>query len=85
MRSGEEPPSDTDDDLIPHVRTRSVHALHRSGAPTQQRHFDERPDADRSTLKRPEVAARELADTVAAVLSRRTPASEAIVHETIGW
>jgi hypothetical protein len=43
------------------------------------------PDADRSTLKRPEVAARELADTVAAVLSRRTPASEAIVHQTIGW
>ena len=39
------------------------------------------PDADRSTLKRPEVAARELADTVAAVLSRRT---EAIVQEAIG-
>jgi hypothetical protein len=32
-------------------------------------------------LKRPEVAARELADTVAAVLSRRT---EAIVREAIG-
>jgi NAD(P)-dependent dehydrogenase (short-subunit alcohol dehydrogenase family) len=42
------------------------------------------PDADRSTLKRPEVAARELADTVAAVLSRRTPDSEAIVQEAIG-
>jgi hypothetical protein len=39
------------------------------------------PDADRSTLKRPEVAAREFADTVAAVLSRRT---EAIVQEAIG-
>src|SRR6202011_1689194 len=36
------------------------------------------PDADRSTLKSPEVAARELADTVAAVLSRRT---EAIAQE----
>lgn len=42
------------------------------------------PDADRSTLKRPEVAARELTDTVAAVLSRRTPDSEAIVQEAIG-
>ncbi len=42
------------------------------------------PDADRSTLKRPEVAASELADTVAAVLSRRTPDSEAIVQEAIG-
>jgi NAD(P)-dependent dehydrogenase (short-subunit alcohol dehydrogenase family) len=40
------------------------------------------PDADRSTLKRPEVAARELADAVAAVLSRRT--SEAIAQEAIG-
>jgi NAD(P)-dependent dehydrogenase (short-subunit alcohol dehydrogenase family) len=39
------------------------------------------PDADRSTLKSPEVAARELADTVAAVLSRRT---ETIVQEAIG-
>jgi NAD(P)-dependent dehydrogenase (short-subunit alcohol dehydrogenase family) len=42
------------------------------------------PDADRSTLKRPEVAARELADVVAAVLSRRTPDSDAIVQEAIG-
>jgi NAD(P)-dependent dehydrogenase (short-subunit alcohol dehydrogenase family) len=42
------------------------------------------PDADRSTLKRAEVAARELADTVAVVLSRRTPDSEAIVREVIG-
>ncbi len=41
------------------------------------------PDADRSTLKRPEVAARELADTVATVLSRRTPNSGAIVQEAI--
>jgi NAD(P)-dependent dehydrogenase (short-subunit alcohol dehydrogenase family) len=39
------------------------------------------PDADRSTLKSPEVAARELADTIAAALSRRT---EAIVQEAIG-
>src|SRR5258708_4296101 len=42
------------------------------------------PDADRSTLKRPEVAARELADMVAAVLSRRIPDSDAIVHEATG-
>jgi len=42
------------------------------------------PDADRSTLKRPEVAARELADMVAAVLSRRSPDSGAIVQEAIG-
>jgi len=42
------------------------------------------PDADRSTLKRPEMAARELADMVAAVLSRRTPDSDAIVQEAIG-
>jgi NAD(P)-dependent dehydrogenase (short-subunit alcohol dehydrogenase family) len=41
------------------------------------------PDADRSTLKRPEVAARELADTVSAALSRRTRGSEAIVQEAI--
>src|SRR3981189_3083871 len=45
------------------------------------------PDADRSTLKRPEVAARELADAVAAVLSRRVSnldsdsGSEAIAQE----
>jgi NAD(P)-dependent dehydrogenase (short-subunit alcohol dehydrogenase family) len=46
------------------------------------------PDADRSTLKRPETAARELADTVAAVLSRRASDfdsdSEAIAQEVIG-
>jgi NAD(P)-dependent dehydrogenase (short-subunit alcohol dehydrogenase family) len=42
------------------------------------------PDADRSTLKRPEVAARELADTVSAALSRRTRGSEQIVQEAIG-
>jgi NAD(P)-dependent dehydrogenase (short-subunit alcohol dehydrogenase family) len=48
------------------------------------------PDADRSTLKRPEVAARELADAVAAVMSRRVPDlgsdsdSEAIAQEAIG-
>ncbi len=44
------------------------------------------PDADRSTLKRPEMAARELADAVAAVLSRHASNSdfEAIVQEAIG-
>ena len=46
------------------------------------------PDADRSTLKRPEVGARELADAVAAVLSRRASHldsdSEAIAQEAIG-
>jgi NAD(P)-dependent dehydrogenase (short-subunit alcohol dehydrogenase family) len=42
------------------------------------------PDADRSTLKRPEVAARELADAVAAALSGPTPDSEARVQEAIG-
>jgi hypothetical protein len=36
------------------------------------------PDADKSTLKPPEVAARELADAVAAVLSRRPIVQEAI-------
>ena len=36
------------------------------------------PDADNSTLKPPEVAARELADTLAAVLSQRPIAQEAI-------
>jgi len=44
------------------------------------------PDADRSTLKSPEVAARELTDTVAAVLSLRASDSdsEAIAQEVIG-
>jgi hypothetical protein len=48
------------------------------------------PDADRSTLKRPEAAARELADAVAAVLSRSDSDldsdsdSEAIAQEAIG-
>ena len=41
------------------------------------------PDADRSTLKSPEVAARELADTIAAVLSQRRR-TNAIVQEAIG-
>ena len=36
------------------------------------------PDADRSTLKRPEAAARELADAVAAALSRRPIVPEAV-------
>jgi hypothetical protein len=50
------------------------------------------PDADRSTLKRPEVAAHELADAVAAVLSRRASESdlgsnsdsEVVVQEAMG-
>jgi NAD(P)-dependent dehydrogenase (short-subunit alcohol dehydrogenase family) len=42
------------------------------------------PDADRSILKCPEVAARELADTVSAALSRRTRGSGTIVQEAIG-
>lgn len=48
------------------------------------------PDADRSTLKRPEVAARELADVVATVLSRRksdlgsNSDSEVVIQEPIG-
>ena len=48
------------------------------------------PDADRSTLKRPEVAARELADAVATELSRRVSDldldsdSEAMTQEAIG-
>jgi NAD(P)-dependent dehydrogenase (short-subunit alcohol dehydrogenase family) len=48
------------------------------------------PDADRSTLKRPEVAARELANAVAAVLLRSVSDlgsdsdSEAIAQEAIG-
>jgi len=41
------------------------------------------PDADRSALKSPGVAARELADTIAAVLSRRRR-TEAIAQEAIG-
>lgn len=41
------------------------------------------PDADRSTLKRPEAAARELADAVAAVLSRPIQDSEAIAQGAI--
>ena len=48
------------------------------------------PDADRSTLKRPELAARELADAVAAALSQRVSNldsdsdSEATAQEAIG-
>lgn len=48
------------------------------------------PDADRSTLKRPEVAARELADAVASALSRRksdlgsNSDSEVVIQEPIG-
>ena len=42
------------------------------------------PDADRSTLKHPGVAAGELADNVAAVLSRRNPDSDATCQERAG-
>ncbi len=42
------------------------------------------PDADRSVLKRPETAARELADIIAAELSRPAPHSEAILQEALG-
>lgn len=45
------------------------------------------PDADRSTLKRPETAARELADMVAGVLATLNSAvadSQVIAHEAIG-
>jgi NAD(P)-dependent dehydrogenase (short-subunit alcohol dehydrogenase family) len=42
------------------------------------------PDADRSTLKPPEVAACELADAVAAVLASRTRDSEAMVQKAMG-
>jgi NAD(P)-dependent dehydrogenase (short-subunit alcohol dehydrogenase family) len=41
------------------------------------------PDADASTLKQPEVAARELADAVAAVLLRRSRDFEVIAKEAI--
>lgn len=41
------------------------------------------PDADTSTLRQPEVAARELADAVGAVLSRRSLGFQALVAETI--
>jgi NAD(P)-dependent dehydrogenase (short-subunit alcohol dehydrogenase family) len=40
------------------------------------------PDADRSTLRRPESAARELADAIAVVLSRRTAAPESVNEAT---
>jgi NAD(P)-dependent dehydrogenase (short-subunit alcohol dehydrogenase family) len=41
------------------------------------------PDADRSSLKHPDTAAREIAGMIAAVLSRRTVDSEAFVQEAI--
>lgn len=41
------------------------------------------PDADRTTLKQPEAAARELADRVGAMLSRRSQGSEATEVETL--
>ena len=42
------------------------------------------PDADRSTLKRPETAAREVADAVAAALPRRRPGTDPEAVD-IGW
>jgi NAD(P)-dependent dehydrogenase (short-subunit alcohol dehydrogenase family) len=42
------------------------------------------PDADRSVLKRPETAARELADAISALLTRRAQDSEALVRESVG-
>jgi NAD(P)-dependent dehydrogenase (short-subunit alcohol dehydrogenase family) len=41
-------------------------------------------DADRSVLKRPETAARELADAISALLTRRAQDSEALVRESVG-
>jgi NAD(P)-dependent dehydrogenase (short-subunit alcohol dehydrogenase family) len=41
------------------------------------------PEADRSLLKRPETAARELADAIAAVLSQRAAPSEPFVKEAV--
>ena len=41
------------------------------------------PDADRSTLKRPDVAAREVADLIAAVQSVTTPGHAAADHEVL--
>jgi len=41
------------------------------------------PEADRSTLKRPETAARELADAIAAVLSRGAPDSAMAAREGV--
>ena len=41
------------------------------------------PDADRSMLKRPQTAAREVADTIAAVLAQPVPAYEVILEEAL--
>lgn len=42
------------------------------------------PDAEPSTLKRPEAAAREFIEIIAAELSRRTVESEAVAQEAVG-
>jgi NAD(P)-dependent dehydrogenase (short-subunit alcohol dehydrogenase family) len=42
------------------------------------------PDADRTTLKRPDRAARELGDAIAAVLSRGAPNSAVSACEAVG-
>ncbi|MBV8810455.1 MAG: SDR family oxidoreductase [Acidobacteriaceae bacterium] len=47
-------------------------------------HATAAPDADRSTLKRPETAARELGDAIAAVLSRGAPDSAVAACEAVG-
>jgi NAD(P)-dependent dehydrogenase (short-subunit alcohol dehydrogenase family) len=41
------------------------------------------PEADRTLLKRPETAARELADAIGAVLAERAASSEPLVTETV--
>jgi NAD(P)-dependent dehydrogenase (short-subunit alcohol dehydrogenase family) len=41
------------------------------------------PDADRSTLRKPEAAAHEIAQTIDTVLSRRTPNSEPMLQEAV--
>jgi NAD(P)-dependent dehydrogenase (short-subunit alcohol dehydrogenase family) len=41
------------------------------------------PDADRSTLKRPETAAHEVAEVIAGALSRLAPDPEAVAQETV--
>jgi NAD(P)-dependent dehydrogenase (short-subunit alcohol dehydrogenase family) len=42
------------------------------------------PDADRSLLKKPEIAARELTQAVGVALSRRTPETSAMAEGTVG-
>jgi hypothetical protein len=42
------------------------------------------PDADRSTLKRPETAAAEIADAIADILSKRVETSRLSIKESVG-